>query len=84
MLDKTPNQLSKFRTKIWIEVNDLSRGVYYNNSNIRFKTAMLKSNLCDYHDAYILVKRRKTITGAGVDAAAKQADERNKEVVFKN
>ena len=40
------------------------------NSDIRFKTTLLKSNLCDYSDAYILVKGIITITGAGADAAA--------------
>ena len=45
---------------------------------------MLKSSLCDYSDAYILFKRKITITGAGADAAARQADERNKGVAFKN
>ena len=45
---------------------------------------MLKSNLCDYADAYILVKGTITITGAGDDAAARRADERNKGVIFKN
>ena len=45
---------------------------------------MLKSSLCDYSDAYILVKGTITITGAGVDAAARQADERDKGVAFKN
>ena len=45
---------------------------------------MLKYSLCDYSDAYILVKRRIRITGAGADAAAIQADERNKVAVFKN
>ena len=45
---------------------------------------MLKSSLCDYSDAYILVKRKITITGAGDDAAATQADERDKGVAFKN
>ena len=84
LLDNTPNQLSKFRTKNWIEINDQSRGVYNTNSDIRFKTTMLKSSLCDYSDAYILVKGRITITGAGADAAARQADERNKGVIFKN
>ena len=43
LLDKTPNELPKFRTKILIEVNDQSRGTYTTNSNIRFKTRMLKS-----------------------------------------
>ena len=45
---------------------------------------MLKSSLCDYSDAYILVKETITITGAGNDAAARQADERDKVVIFKN
>ena len=45
---------------------------------------MLKSSLCDYSDAYILVKGTITITGAGDNAAAKQADERDKGVVFEN
>ena len=54
---------------------------------------MLRSNLCDYADAYILVKGTITITGnAGPPAgrteaqllAAKRLDERNKGVIFKN
>ena len=45
---------------------------------------MLKSSLCDYSDAYILVNGKITIAGAGNDAAARQADERDKGVVFKN
>ena len=83
LLDNTLDQLSKFRTKNWMEINDRSQGVYNTNSNIRFKTAMLKSSLCDYTDAYILVKGKITITGEGDDAAARQADERNKGAIFK-
>ena len=45
---------------------------------------MLKSSLCDYSDAYTLVKGKITITGAGDDEAARQADERDKDVAFKN
>ena len=45
---------------------------------------MSKSSLCDYSDAYIFVKGRILITGAGADAAVGQADERNKGVIFKN
>ena len=45
---------------------------------------MLRSSLCDYADAYILVKVTVTTTRAGDDAAARQADERNKGVIFKN
>ena len=85
MLDNNlSNQPSKFRTKNWVEINDESKESYSANSDIRFKTTMLRSNLCDYADAYILVKGTITITGAGDDAAARQADERDKGVIFKN
>ena len=56
LLDDTTNQPSKFRTRDWVEVNDESKGGY-DNSNIRFKTSTIRSNLCDYSDAYILVKK---------------------------
>ena len=82
LLDKVSNQPSRFRTRNWVEINDESRGTYTGNS-IKFKTTMLRSNLSDYADAYILVKGRIAITGAGDDAAARQADERDKGVTFK-
>ena len=78
------NQPSKFRINNWVDVNNESRGGYTTGSDIKFKTTMLRSSLCDYADAYILVKGTITITGAGNDAAARQADERNKGVIFKN
>ena len=84
LTDDTSNQPSKFRTKNWVEINDESRGTYNVNSQIKFKTTMLKSSLCDYSDAYILVKGRITIAGAGDNAAARQTDERDKSVAFKN
>ena len=84
LIDDTSNQPSKFRTRNWVEINDESRGTYNVGSQIKFKTTMLKSSLCDYSDAYILVKGTITITGAGADAAARQADERDKGVVLKN
>ena len=84
MLKNTPNQLSTFKTKNWLEINYQSRGLYDVNSDIRFKSTMLKSNLCDYSDVSILVKGRITITGQGADAAGRQAGERDKGVVFKN
>ena len=43
---------------------------------------MLRSRLCDYSDAYILVKGKITITGAGDNATARQSDERDKSVAF--
>ena len=84
LIDDTPNQSSKFRTRNWVEINDESRGAYNINSQIKFKTTMLKSGLCDHGDAYILVKGTITINGRGADVAARQADERNKGASFKN
>ena len=48
------------------------------------KTTMLRSSLCDYTEAYILVKGTITMTRAGDDASARRSDERNKVVIFKN
>ena len=48
-------------TKKWIEVNDISGEQYSVNKNIRFKTPMQRSDLCDYSDAYIVVKRRISV-----------------------
>ena len=49
--------LTKFVTKKWIEVNqDQSGGNYNVNKEIRIKTSMLRSDLCDYSDAYIVEK----------------------------
>ena len=45
---------------------------------------MLKSSLCDYSDTYIFAKGTKTINRRGAHATARQADERNKGVSFKN
>ena len=84
LIDDTSNQPSKFRTKNWVEINDESRGTYNANSQIKFKTTMLKSSLCDYRDTYILAKGKIKIRGAGDDAAARQADERDKGVAFNN
>ena len=78
------NQPSKFRTKNWVEINDESRETYNVNSQIKLKTTMLKSSLYDYSDAYIIVKGTITITGAEDNAAARQADERDKGVAVKN
>ena len=64
LLDNASNQPSKFRTRNWLEINDESRGIYTGN-NIKFKTTMLRSNLCDHADAHMLVNRRITVTGAG-------------------
>ena len=83
MLDSASNKPSKFKTRNWVEINDESRGTH-TGYDIKSKTTMLRSNLCDYADPCILVNGRITITGAGDDDATKPLDERNKDVIFKN
>ena len=83
LLNDESNQPSKFRTRNWVEINDESRGTYTSN-DIKFKTTMLRPNLYDYADAYILVNGRITITRAGDDGAWRRVDERDKGVTFKN
>ena len=56
LLENAPNQPSKFRTKNWVEVKDESRRTYNPGVQIKFKTRMLKSSLCDYSDALYLLK----------------------------
>ena len=51
---------------------------------MKFKTLMLKTSLCDYSDACILVSRTITIDGEGADDAAERLDEKEKGVIFKN
>ena len=80
--DNTLNQPSKFRTRNWVEINDESRGAYNVNSQIKLKTTMLKSSLCDYSDAYILAKG--TITVNNTAAQGDAANNINKKVIFKN
>ena len=55
LLDDTRNQASKFRTRNWVEIKDESKRKY-DNCNIRFKTSIIRSNLCNYSDTCILVK----------------------------
>ena len=54
--------LPKFVTKKWIEVYDQSGRNYNVNKKIRIKTSMLRSDLCDFSDAYIVVKGTITVT----------------------
>ena len=82
LLNDEPNQPSKFRTRNWVEINDESRSEYSSNKLIRFKTAMLRSSLCDYSDAYILVKGNITVNNTA--GAGANANNTNKKVIFKN
>ena len=82
LLENTTNQRTKFRTKNCVEINDESRGTYDTNNQIRFKTSMLRTSLCDYSDAYVLVKG--PITVANTATANTDANNTNKKVIFKN
>ena len=82
LLDDVSNQPSKFKTKNLVEINDESKGRYNVNSQIKFKITMLKSSLCDYSNAYILLKG--TITVNNTAAADVDANNTNKKVIFKN
>ena len=57
LLDNTANQLSKLTTENWIKINDEQRGRYTTGSDIKFKTTMLRSKLCDYADPCLLVNK---------------------------
>ena len=72
--------VSKFVTKKLIKVNDLKRGQYSVSKNIKFKTSILRSDLCDYRDAHIILK-------GTIDLLAATGNENNKaqkNVAFKN
>ena len=79
--DDTTNQLSEFRAINWVEINDESQGTYNANSDIKFETSMIRSNLCDYSDAYIHVNG--TIAVRNTSAAAAPVKDINKKVILK-
>ena len=82
LLDNVSNQPSKFRRRYWSEIYDNARGNYFCTKQIRFKTSMLRTILCDYSDAYILVKRNMTVNNT-LDVGA-AANNTNRKVIFKN
>ena len=71
-------QLSQSLCKKWIKANDLSSAQYSVNKYGRFKTLILRLDLCDYSDAYTVVKGGITVEGTG------DANKRNKKLTFKN
>ena len=84
LLSEDNEKLSKFVTREYVRVNSLSN-TYNENKSIRFKTPMLRSNLCDYSDAYILVKGTITVTAPGVNNNANNIrDKRNRLLILKN
>ena len=82
--DNESEKLSKFVTREYVRVNSLSN-TYNENKSIKFKTPMLRSNLCDYSDAYILVKGTITVTAPGANNGANNIrHKRNRPVILKN
>ena len=82
--DNESKQLSKFVTIKYVGVKSLSN-TYNENKSIRFKKPMLRSSLCDYPDAYILVKGTITVTAPGVNNNANNIrDKRNRPLMLKN
>ena len=82
--DNESDQLPKFVTREYARVNSLSN-TYNENKSIRFKTPMLRSSLCDYSDAYILVKGTITVTAPGAKNGANNIrDKRNIPLILKN
>ena len=66
--------MSRFVTRKWIEVNDLSKTNIMLTKNISSKTIMLRSDLCDYSDTYFVVDRRTNVrVTANTDANQKDA-----------
>ena len=68
----------KFKIRKWIEVNDLSGGQNSFSKNIRFKTSLLRSDLCDFSDAYIVAKGEIAVKRDN------NANIENEQLIFKN
>ena len=77
LLDSESENLSKFVTRDYVKVNSLSN-TYNENKSIRFKTKMLRLDLCDYADAYILVNGTITVPGN------RPRDRQNRPLILKN
>ena len=90
LLGSTPDKVPKFITKKCIEVNNQSGKSYSANKQIRFKTSMLRSDLCNYSETYILVKRVITVKAPNENSdndaikAINIEDKRNRPLSFKN
>ena len=82
LLDNTPHHPSKIKTENSVVINDESRGMQNKGNQIRFKTSMLRSSLCDQSDAYILAKVTTTVTNTA--AQVQPSTTANEKLMFKN
>ena len=79
LLDGATNRTHKYRTKTSVEGNDDTKtGSSDVADQIKSQTTIIRSRLCDFSGAHILVKGTKTNTGAGAEVVERKADERNK------
>ena len=78
LLGPARDNVPRFITKKWIEVQSQSGNTYNTSKPIRFKTSMLRSDLCDYSDAYVWVKGKITVTNPNDNANL------NKKLTLKN
>ena len=72
LLGNIPDRVPRFVTKKWVEIYDQSGGPYNNNKEIRFKPPMLRSDLCDYDEAYIIVTEKIAVTNPNNNAYDKK------------
>ena len=83
LFSEESEKLSKFFTREYVKVNSLS-DTNNENKSVRFKTPMLRSNLCDYSDAYILVEGTIIVTAPGDNNNANNIrDKRNRPLILK-
>ena len=75
--DNESEKLSKVVTREYVRFNSLSN-TYNENKSIRFKAPMLMSNLCDYSDAYMLVKGTITVMAPGANNGANNIRDKKK------
>ena len=81
LLGATPDEVSRFISKKWVEVHDQSGNAedrYKPSKQIRFKTSVLRSDLCDFSDACIVVKGAITVTGGS------NSSRKNRSLAFKD
>ena len=78
LLGPAHDKVPRFITKKWIEVQSQSGSTYNTGKPIRFKISMLRSDLCDYSDAYVWVKGKVIVTNPNDNANF------NKELTLKN
>ena len=75
LVDTTSDNVPRFIAKKWVEVHDQSSNAenrYKPSNQIRFKTSKLQSDLCDYCDAYIVVKETINVIDLSNDAYYKK------------